>query len=285
MLTQAPQTPCVCSRPLRTAKKLRMGASSSKDADLTINRSDFHTFEEFERALRDARVECARFVIAVDFTESNERRGVEYNDMPLHRIRSASGYDIKSPYEAVLELIEPTIASFESADTVTLLSYGLAAELQVAETPIPEVVPLYRALADRYARQQAEGRLYPASSIAPAVYKTLELVAQRMEMHVLIIITDGDINDVGRDSQAVVDASYFPLSIIVVGIGNSRFEHYKTFDEVLYERRFDNFNFVNFGEANRAMHEELTPETFAIEIYSEIPAQFAEMRRLRYFES
>lgn len=41
--------------------------------------------------------------------------------------------------------------------------------------------------------------------------------------YILLIITDGAINDMPMTKEAVVRASQFPLSIIIVGVGNADF--------------------------------------------------------------
>lgn len=55
---------------------------------------------------------------------------------------------------------------------------------------------------------------------APAIYKALEIVKRNnCRYHVLVIISDGQVNE-GRweaeTKQAIVTASHFPLSIIMV---------------------------------------------------------------------
>lgn len=46
----------------------------------------------------------------------------------------------------------------------------------------------------------------------------------------LLILTDGATNDKDEFIDKIVEASYLPLSIIIVGIGNADFKYMKTFD-------------------------------------------------------
>jgi hypothetical protein len=47
---------------------------------------------------------------------------------------------------------------------------------------------------------------------------------------VLLILTDGVINDMNETIHAIVDASTLPLSIIIVGVGNADFEQMDKLD-------------------------------------------------------
>ena len=42
--------------------------------------------------------------------------------------------------------------------------------------------------------------------------------------HVLLIITDGIITDLEKTVRSIVAASYLPMSIIIVGVGNADFD-------------------------------------------------------------
>ena len=48
--------------------------------------------------------------------------------------------------------------------------------------------------------------------------------------NILLIITDGVINDMKRTCDAIVDATRLPLSIIIVGVGDADFSNMDTLD-------------------------------------------------------
>lgn len=63
---------------------------------------------------------------------------------------------------------------------------------------------------------------------------------------VLVVFTDGHLSDSAESAQTLVAASYFPLSIACLGIGDSNFARYSDFDDSIFSRQFDNFHFSYF---------------------------------------
>jgi hypothetical protein len=49
------------------------------------------------------------------------------------------------------------------------------------------------------------------------------LSQQQQKYLVLLIITDGEINDLNQTIDAIIRASHQPLSIIIVGVGSADF--------------------------------------------------------------
>jgi hypothetical protein len=72
---------------------------------------------------------------------------------------------------------------------------------------------------------------------APLIRQATQIVESKggctqtsQKYSILLILTDGMINDVEETKAAIVKASHHPLSIIIVGIGNADFSEMKVLD-------------------------------------------------------
>lgn len=125
------------------------------------------------------------------------------------------------------------------------------------------------------------------TSFAPLIDRAVRHVARAGNaFHLLVIVADGQVGRHGPTLAALAAASRFPLSVVLVGVGDGPWGAMEDCDDRLGGgRAFDNFQFVDLhstcppssppAEAARA---------FALAALMEVPAQYSAMRRLGYFD-
>jgi E3 ubiquitin-protein ligase RGLG len=132
------------------------------------------------------------------------------------------------------------------------------------------------------------------TSFAPLIHQALQVVVQHgMSYHILVIIADGQVTrsvdiPTGQFSKPEADtinaiqlASQFPLSIVVVGVGDGPWDMMRQFDDALPHRQFDNFQFVDFDAVTHGIYDPNRRETqFALHALMEIPEQYQLIRQL-----
>ncbi|TNJ28079.1 Phospholipid-binding copine family protein [Giardia muris] len=262
-----------------------MGSNKSKVLALTINTQEYDTWDSLLKDMQDAKMEYARFIVAIDFTLSNRVQSRTMSSKSLHDPSIDHRLNGVSPYQFVLEALVQNIAAFNDIDDIELISFGLSNDLLIENIPGSSLVPCYQAHAKQF-NTIPDAKQAIGTTIAPVVYRAIECAIQTHDYHILIILTDGDMEDTGRDAQAIIDASNFPISILVVGIGSGPFDTYTTFDNVLFERRFDNLNFVSLDDMIRSQHSEDMADIsrrallLGPQLFSECPAQHITIRDL-----
>ena len=252
--------------------------ADGQNANVGVRRtfSNYKTFEDWEEAMRKSGVyEDLHCIIGIDFTASNRWTGKRTNQgRSLHDTTSVTG---ASPYSLVIE--QSAHALHCDLDTKFPLyifgseqckpdGYYLLGEC----TGVPHVVGAYK---QALATQTLSG----PTSFAPLIRRACADVEASGRYHVLLIITDGEITKGHeRDNMnAIKEASNYPLSICVIGIGDGPFGLLEDFDDNVHAigSRFDNFQFVNWSNV---LHVEdvNTPisQEALVQAFMEVPKQY-----------
>ena len=102
---------------------------------------------------------------------------------------------------------------------------------------------------------------------------------------VLLILTDGEITDMDNTRDRIVQMSGFPISILIVGVGNCEFEKMELLDgddgmltgsDNRTRAQRDIVQFVPFRD-----YRGKTPEAFSSELLAEIPYQLTSFMKSR----
>lgn len=129
-------------------------------------------------------------------------------------------------------------------------------------------------------------KLSGPTSFAPIIRKSIEIVKMsktRPQFHILFIIADGKVSDENEMDtiRAIVEASDYPISIVMIGVGDGPWNTMIKFDDrVCSLSKFDNFQFVDL---NQVVKGSKTPElAFGLYALMELPDQFRIMKNLNY---
>ena len=117
----------------------------------------------------------------------------------------------------------------------------------------------------------------PVMDMVNTMAEGLEVSQQNQQYMILMIITDGIINDMQKTIDEIVRGSSLPLSIIIVGVGEADFSSMDVLDaddDPLYSQKYKKYmasdivQFVPFSEFKN------DPRMLAKETLEEVPRQF-----------
>lgn len=238
---------------------------------------DYKSLSEVNKALRTAGLESSSLIIGIDYTKSNINNGEHtFDGKSLHHISTARN-DL-NPYQSVISVIGRTLESFDDDRIIPTYGFGDATTRDHSVFPlfdwdrrigVSEVLKAYNA-------RTPSIHLSGPTNFAPLIYKAMDICRDTNAYHILVIIADGQVTQPEETRRAIVDASCYPLSIIMVGVGDGPWELMNYYDMHEQTRCFDNFHFVDFNK-----YKDSDPE-FAVAALQEIPAQYRAVRELGY---
>ncbi|XP_010521164.1 PREDICTED: E3 ubiquitin-protein ligase RGLG1 isoform X2 [Tarenaya hassleriana] len=236
----------------------------------------FSNLDQVISALRDSGLESSNLILGIDFTKSNEWTGrYSFNRKSLHAIGNRP-----NPYEQAISIIGRTLTPFDEDNLIPCFGFGDASTHDkhvFSFYPDNEPCHGFEDVMKRYREIVPHLKLSGPTSFAPVIDAAIDIVEQNsVRYHVLVIIADGQVTrnpDVppGRLSpqeeatvSSIMGASHYPLSIVLVGVGDGPWDAMKQFDDNIPHREFDNFQ-TDAGKKEAA---------FALAALMEIPFQY-----------
>merc|ERR1712196_646339 len=127
---------------------------------------------------------------------------------------------------------------------------------------------------EQYAKIAPTTKLAGPTSFAPLIRRAIQIVREECSFHILLIVADGQVTSEAETVKAIVEASEFPLAIILVGVGDGPWDMMEEFDDGLPQRRFDNFQFVPYERIKASCTPEQFQARLALACLMEIPDQY-----------
>lgn len=250
---------------------------------------------QVSNALSAAGLESSNLIIGIDFTKSNEWTGKHsFDGLSLHTVSSQT----LNPYEDAISIIGKALSEYDEDRKIPCFGFG------DATTHDHKVFCFNRngqpclgigGVLARYRQLVPHITLSGPTSFAPVIHAAIDVVKESgNQFHILIIIADGQVTGNigmgrGRLSQqeketidAIVAASNYPLSIVMVGVGDGPWDTMKQFDDAIPMRKFDNFQFVNYTQIMAKYQNPACREVaFAVAALMEIPKQYTAIQYMQ----
>ncbi|XP_070573306.1 uncharacterized protein [Ptychodera flava] len=258
-----------------------LGLSGEDVSNFVTFTDRFSNFDQIIKAMKQAGLQTCQLMIGIDFTASNEWQGRKtYSNKCLHHL---SGQKIVNPYQKVISIIGGTLEKLDSDSLIPAYGFGDTVTKNTGIFPLrPDGAPCrgFGEVLLQYNETTSRISLSGPTSFAPIINKAIETVQQTQLYHLLLIVTDGQLKNQQPSIDAIIDASNYALSIIVVGVGDGPWTTMEHYDDMLPNRKFDNFQFVNFHKVcAKAKYAE---PAFALNSLMEIPDQYKAICSLGY---
>lgn len=243
----------------------------------------YKSYDQLTAALRRAGMEKSQLVVGVDFTGSNMQNGRRsFGGRSLHDVSDPSS---PNPYVQALTIIAKALWDFDDDHLIPAYGFGdlhTASEGVFSFMENDQPCKGLTGCTQRYQEIAKSATLAGPTSFAPLIRQTVKLVRETNEYHILLIVADGQVspNCVKETTDAIVEASNYALSIVMVGVGDGPWELMDRFDDELPERRFDNFQFVEFSKVFDKYPAERRETAFATHALMEVPEQYRAVKRL-----
>jgi len=230
---------------------------------------------------------CAiSLIVAIDFTASN---GNPNTPNSLHAILPTQ----LNEYQQAIYALGGILSPYDSDNMYPVYGFGarippngalshcfpLNQNLSNPEVPgVPGIMDVYK-----FAVQQVV--LYGPTNFTQVINVASQIASRGVSQtnqryYILLIITDGEISDMDSTINEIVNASYLPMSIIIVGVGSGGFNNMNILDgdggllKSPFTKRIAERDIVQFVPFSK--YKSVDPSRLAAETLAEVPNQFVE---------
>jgi E3 ubiquitin-protein ligase RGLG len=192
--------------------------------------------------------------------------------------------DRNNPYQSVISIVGRTLEPFDDDKMIPVFGFGNSTTKDRTVFPYlkDREAHTFTEVLKRYNELTPGMTLSGPTNFAPLIHEAIKIVKKKKSYHILVIVADGQVLSKKETVDAIVEASDYPLSIVMVGVGDGPWDTMDEFDDGLPKRRFDNFQFVNYHEVmEKATHPEAA---FALAALQEVPDQYKQIVALKLLE-
>eukprot|EP01103_Thecamoeba_quadrilineata_P014946 TRINITY_DN4581_c0_g1_i1.p1 TRINITY_DN4581_c0_g1~~TRINITY_DN4581_c0_g1_i1.p1 ORF type:complete len:300 (+),score=58.61 TRINITY_DN4581_c0_g1_i1:12-911(+) len=242
--------------------------------------NQYENIEQVQEALRTAGLRTSNLILGIDYSASNVYKGqLSFAGKSLHDVNEYPSQ--LNPYQQVISILGETLEPFDEDHMIPAYGFGDSTTTDrsvFSLFPDRSQVP-FKEVLTRYSEITPKIQMAGPTNFAPMIREAIKICNVQRTYHILVIIADGEVTSKKETKAAIVEASNYPLSILLVGVGDGPWEMMKQFDNELPRRKFDNFQFVNFNDVLAHATRNFEP-SFALHALMEIPAQYMLIRDL-----
>jgi len=232
-------------------------------------------------------------VVAVDFTASN---GSPSDPSSLHYIHGGGAHN---PYQQAILAVGSVLQTYDTDNMYPVYGFGAKVvqpngQLSVVQHCFPVyagglevkgVDGILKAYHDCLNHVSLSGPTLFGPLIAAATHiaAAANCSQARQKYTVLLVVTDGEINDMEATKQALLQAAQQPLSVIIVGVGSADFTNMKLLDRLVVHQANqpprDIVQFVAFNEfASKG------PSILGAKVLAQIPDQILQYMTMKHIK-
>ncbi|WAQ96514.1 CPNA2-like protein [Mya arenaria] len=251
-----------------------LGHEADGENSAVVIEDRFQSYNEVRKEiLKD--IKTCSYMIAIDYTLSNISQGQHTNEgKSLHDLTGVN------PYQRVILALGETLEPFkEEADEILIVGFG---DKKVKDKGTfrlsQERCETFYDVFNAYNEVTKHIQLSGPTNFAPVIYEAINTVKRTLKYHILIIVADGQVVEEKLTHDAIIEASHYPLSIVVIGVGDGPWGVMEDWDDRIRGRKFDNLQFVDYHKVtSKAKNPDVA---LALAALMEIPDQYREIKEL-----
>ncbi|KAH3807276.1 hypothetical protein DPMN_135611 [Dreissena polymorpha] len=230
------------------------------------------SLEDVTSRIRQMGLESCSLILGIDFTESNQNQGRRtFGGHNLHHLSKPK----PNPYQQVISILGETMESFNDDGSIPVFGFG---DFETKNSKVFTFLSKgycsgFREVLSAYESVVGRVSLSGPTNFAPIINIAIRIVELTRLFHTLVIVSDGQKVSEQATRDAIVEASNWPLSIILVGVGDGPWTQMQEYEDSFPTRKFDNFQFVHFESR-------FPIAKFAFSALMKIPDQYKRIKEL-----
>ncbi|XP_052782051.1 copine family protein 1-like isoform X2 [Mya arenaria] len=193
------------------------GGGDPAQPAFVANTDHFETLEEVSKAIKDAGVDKCGLIFGIDYTLSNKVQGERtFGGRNLHAVESGR----VNPYQEVICIMGETLEPLDDDGIIPVYGFGDRVVKDIGIFPLKKEGECdgFAEVLDVYDEIAPDIKLGGPTNFAPLIQEAVAIVRRTKQYHILVIVADGQVTSEEETIAAIVAASEYPLSIVVIGI-------------------------------------------------------------------